>query len=147
MLDIFTGALGGMEPLAIAGGGFIMKYMAEARASRSEDFQMAMKALGASSDAADKAADRGGAIMRRFIVVTVFLTLFGGLFWFAGDADIETTYAYITPIKERVFGLFQGGGKLKTLTTNGFLVTPEMWRMAINICFFYFGAGVAKTKR
>jgi hypothetical protein len=147
MLDVFTGALGGMEPLAIAGGGFLMKYMAEKRAEEAENFKMAIQGLSASTEAANAAAGRGGAWMRRFIVIAVFTTLFGGCFIFGWFPHIDTVYAYMTPVKERVFGLWQGGGKMQTLSTPGFLMTPEMWRMAINICFFYFGAGVAKTRK
>jgi len=139
--------MGGAEPLIAAGSGFIMKYMAESRASRSEEFQMAIKALGAQDESSDKAADRGGAWMRRYIVVAVFTTLFGGVFAFAFSQGIETVYAYTTPIKTYLFGLLQFGGSIETLRTNGFLMTPEMWRMAINIAFFYFGSGIAKTRK
>jgi len=146
MIDIFTGALGGMEPLAVAAGGFAMKMAAQSQANAADNHRMALERLGASSKAANEAQGRGGAWIRRFIVVSVFATLFGGVFIFAWKGDIQTTYAYMTPVKDWLFGAIQTGGKMKTLSTDGFLMTPEMWRLAINICFFYFGAGVAKTK-
>jgi hypothetical protein len=144
--QVFTGALGGMEPLMVAAGGFAMKMSAQSQAIAAENHKMALEGLGASTEGANEAAGRGGAWMRRYIVLAVFTTLFGGIFYFARDTSITTLYAYMTPVKDGVLGMWQSGGKLKTLETNGFLVTPEMWRMAINICFFYFGAGVAKTR-
>jgi hypothetical protein len=150
MLDIFTGSLGGMEPLLMGAGGFAMKLMAQSQANKAEEMKWALQGLGAKTDAANAAQDRGGpggAWVRRFIVFAVFSTLFGGAFMFGWFDNIQTVYAYTTPVKERLFGLFQGGGKVKTLATDGFLMTPEMWRLAIDISFFYFGAGIAKAKR
>jgi len=149
MIDIFSGVLGGMEPLAIAAGGFVMKMAAQSQANAADNHKMALEGLGANDSSANKADKRGGvsgAMVRRFIVFAVFSTLFGGVFIFAFDGDIPTTYAYLTPVKDRAFGLFQSGGKMKVLEADGFLMTPEMWRLAINISFFYFGAGIAKTR-
>jgi hypothetical protein len=147
-MDIFTGILGGFEPFVSLLGGFIFKYLANQQQMLVTSVEQMGKRIGHSSDAADRAAKRGGENgpwIRRFIVVMIFSTLCGGAI-LAAFLTWETTYIYTTEVKDRLFGLFQTGGKVKTITAEGFVLTPEMRRVMVDIVFFYFGVSTAKLK-
>jgi hypothetical protein len=149
MLDVFTGFLGAAEPIALAAGGFLMKYVAQSQAYAAENHRMALEGLGArtsAADAADKRGGSGGAWIRRFIVTTTFLSVFGCIIYVAVTQG-QTSHVYVKPVKTWMFGLIETGGKMKSITTQGYTITPEMWRILLDITFFYFGAGVAKTRK
>ena len=109
---------------------------------------LAIDALRAGNESADKAAGRdpvSGALARRFIVFMLFFVGIGG-FLLAMYGHFPVNYLYEVPVKDRLFGLFEGGGKMKLISSEGFVITPFMRTMCINVCMFYFGAGVAKQK-
>lgn len=147
-MDIFSGTLGILEPFVAGLGGWIFKYLANQQQMIITMSELKVKEIEASTEAANQADRRGGESgpwVRRFIVVMIFSTLCGGAL-LAAFMNWETTYIYTTEVKTRLFGLFQTGGKVKELTVEGFVLTPEMRRVMIDIVFFYFGVSTAKLK-
>jgi len=85
----------------------------------------------------------GGAMARRFIVLTVFSYLF--IFPFiASLKEIPINYLHIgegAGILGWMFGLGEG---VKTRTTEGFTILPFQTMIASYVAGFYFGAGTVK---
>lgn len=137
-----------IAPLASGALGYFAKMQAQKAAWKEKSMMLAIKGLSAGNDSANQASGRdpiSGALARRFIVFMLFLVGIGG-FLLAMYGDYNISYLYETPVKDRLFGLFEGGGKVKMITGEGFVVTPFMRTMCLNVCMFYFGAGVAKQK-
>lgn len=85
----------------------------------------------------------GGAMARRFIVLTVFSYLF--IFPFvAAMKGIPINYLHIGEGAGVLGWLFGIGEGVKTKVTEGFTVLPFQTMIASYVAGFYFGAGVVK---
>ena len=128
------------ELLAMLGGGvsgFVMKLIAAQAQSQTRLFEQMLKKQKAADISADKAAARGGVLMRRFITVSV---LFAIIFLPAVFAftDIGVTLQEKT---NGFLGLFKGS---KLVHTQGYRILSEVRQTALAIVGFYFGSSQVK---
>ena len=126
----------------LAGGasGFVMKLIASQQGHQQRMFEQSLKAAEVADVSADKAANRGGVWMRRFIVVSVMLAVvyFPLLISFqGGTTTIETERA-----PWDLFGIFTGGFE----EVKGYLIMPEVRTAVLAIIGFYFGQGTIRSK-
>ena len=141
-------ALGGFEPLAVAAGGFVLKYAAMQQQMLALAFKQRIQEKEADDESADRAAKRdgaGGAITRRILAFCIVGVIFLGAIA-AACMEWQTVYLHVTEVKTHLFGAFETGGKVKEVVSDGFVLTPEMRRLAVDVVFFYFGVGTAKFK-
>ena len=129
-----------VELLAMLGGGvsgFVMKLIAAQVENQSRIFERMLQKQEAADASADKAADRGGIWMRRFITVSTVFAIILAPFIFA-FTDVGISVARDTG---GVFGLFKG---VKWETIHGFVILPEVRQTALAIVGFYFGSSTLK---
>ena len=128
------------ELIAMLGGGlsgFIMKFMAQQAQSQTRLFEQMLKKQKMADASADKAADRGGAWMRRAITFFVMFAII------IVPAVLAFTDIGVSVQKETngILGLFKG---VKWETVNGYVILPEVRQAALAIMCFYFGSSQVK---
>jgi hypothetical protein len=128
------------ELLAMLGGGisgFVMKFIAQQAQTQARLFEQTIKKQEVADESADKAAARGGVLMRRFITVSVLfaIIILPAVFAFTDiGVSIQKDFSYI-------FGLIQGA---RWETVSGYVILPEVRQTALAIVGFYFGSSQVK---
>jgi len=128
------------ELLAMLGGGvsgFVMKMIATQADNQARLFEQMIARQTAADDSADRAANRGGIHMRRFITAAVIFAIVLAPFIFA-FTDIGISVQRETT---GIFGFFK---TLKWDTVQGFVIMPEIRQTALAIVGFYFGSSQVK---
>lgn len=129
-----------IELLAMAAGsasGFIMKLIGTQVENQTRLFERMIQSQELADDSADRASDRGGAIMRRFITCIIMFAIVVAPFVVA-FSDIGVSVQRETP---GFFGLFKS---VKWDTVQGFVILPEVRQTALAIVGFYFGSSQIK---
>lgn len=138
-----------MDPLTLSAVsavfGFIMKSISASRIERHKEHMRALervKALDASHDAA--AAREPGKIVRRFLVVSLVLFIFGAAIW-AASQGIDISYISTEKTGGWFWGLF-GPETDQIVVTHiqGLLMHEKFFDVLAAITGFYFGQGAAK---
>ena len=128
------------ELLALLGGGvsgFIMKMIAAQAQNQTRLFEQMIKKQEMADISADKAAARGGVMMRRLITCVVLFAI----------VIVPTAIAFtdigVSVQKETngLLGLFKG---TKWETIGGYVILPEVRQSALAIVGFYFGSSQVK---
>lgn len=128
------------ELLAMLGGGvsgFVMKMIATQADNQARLFEQMIARQTAADDSADRATNRGGIHMRRFITAAVIFAIVLAPFIFA-FTDIGISVQRETT---GIFGFFK---TLKWDTVQGFVIMPEIRQTALAIVGFYFGSSQVK---
>ena len=131
------------ELLAMLGGGasgFIFKLIGSYASSQSRLFEQMIKKQEAADASAQAASERGGAWIRRFIVISVLFALIA--------APLLVAYSDVV-VTVRESG---GNGILSWLglstssweSLNGFVLLPEVRQAMLAIVGFYFGSSSIK---
>lgn len=111
---------------------------------RRQELDLMMQRQGLADSSADKAALRGGPIVRRFIAIVVVGYLFlAPIVLKLLRPEVPVIYAY--PEAGQAFmWFFRGVEQLKFVEMDGFVVLPFQRDLAAMIAGFYFGAGIVK---
>ena len=144
ILDAIPGEM--ITGLVSSSLGAAITILAQGQANYANTVELALQQQKGNDDSADRAAGRGDTWSKHVIVGGVILTGFVGLILMA-FFDIQTTYLFESPIKEHLLGLFKTGGKIESITSNGFLIPPYVSHSVSAIVFFHFGAGAAKVAK
>ena len=128
------------ELIAMLGGGvsgFVMKMIAAQAQSQTQLFEQMLKKQGMADKSADKAAARGGVIMRRLITCVVLFAIVI-VPTAIGFTDIGVSIQRET---NGFLGLFKA---VKWDTVGGYVILPEVRQTALAIVGFYFGSSQVK---
>jgi len=128
------------ELLAMLGGGvsgFVMKMIAAQAQSQTRLFEQMLKKQEIADSSADRASERGGVWMRRFITVSVLIAIIALPAVFA-FTDVPVT---LREESNGFLGLFKS---VKWVHTQGYLILPEVRQTALAIVGFYFGSSQVK---
>lgn len=105
--------------------------------------ELAIKKLEKEIAEMENATKRAPSWLRLLIIVPVLGSVFGGLLYYASQADIPITYVYEVP--QKVFlGLFKWGKTVKTLELDGFPIMPFITHSIAQIMGFTFGRTLAR---
>ena len=117
--------------------GFIMKLVAAQQQHQAAQLEMMLKKQGMADKSADKAAARGGVMMRRLITCVVLFAI----------VVVPTVIAFtdigVSMQRETngFLGLFKA---VKWDTVGGYVILPEVRQTALAIVGFYFGSSQVK---
>jgi len=123
--------------------GFVFRFMAESRKAKDEALKRAISAQKASDESADKAASRGGVVVRRFIVISVVLAVIGFPF-LASFFSVPTFVEINEQSREWLFGLIGGKDKISYHQVDGYLLVKENRTVFLAVSSFYFGQAAGK---
>jgi hypothetical protein len=129
-----------VELLAMLGGGvsgFVMKLIAAQVQNQAVMFDRMLQKQEVADTSADKAKERGGTWMRRFITVSTVFAIIIAPFIFA-FTDVGVTIQTQT---SGFLGLFK---TVRWENVHGFVVLPEVRQTALAIVGFYFGSSQVK---
>ena len=128
------------ELIAMFGGsvvGFIMKLVAAQQQHQAAQLEMMLKKQGMADKSADKAAARGGVMMRRLITCVVLFAIV-----IVPTAIAFTDIGVSMQTETNGFlGLFKA---VKWDTVGGYVILPEVRQTALAIVGFYFGSSQVK---
>jgi len=132
-----------VELLAMFGGsvsGFIMKLIASQAEAQQRQVELMIRKQEIADVSADKAASRGGVLVRRVIAFTVLFAMVVAPFIFA------FTDSPVTVLQEPVGGLlgFLGFTKSTWVEVQGFVLLPEVRQGMLALLGFYFGSSQVK---
>jgi hypothetical protein len=128
------------ELLAMFGGsavGFIMKLLAAQQQNQAAQFNMVLRMQEMADESADKAAARGGIMMRRLITCVVLFAI----------VIVPTVIAFTdvgVSIQKETNGLLGLFKSTKWETVGGYVILPEVRQTALAIVGFYFGSSQVK---
>ena len=132
-----------LELLAMLGGGvsgFLMKLIASQAEAQQRQVDMMIRKQDVADASAEKAAARGGVLVRRVIAFTILFAMIVAPFIVA-FFDIP-----VTVIDEARGGLLGFLGFAKPLVTEmqGFVLLPEVRQGMLALLGFYFGSSQVK---
>jgi hypothetical protein len=129
-----------VELLAMLGGGvsgFVMKLIAAQVQNQATMFERMLQKQELADASADRAKERGGTWMRRFITVsTVFAIIIAPFIFAFTDVGVS-----IQSETNGFLGLFK---TVRWENVQGFVVLPEVRQTALAIVGFYFGSSQVK---
>jgi len=129
-----------VELLAMLGGGvsgFVMKLIAAQVQNQATMFERMLQKQELADASADRAKERGGTWMRRFITVsTVFAIIIAPFIFAFTDVGVS-----IQSESNGFLGLFR---TVRWENVQGFVVLPEVRQTALAIVGFYFGSSQVK---
>ena len=129
-----------VELLAMLGGGvsgFVMKLIAAQVQNQATMFVRMLQKQELADASADRAKERGGTWMRRFITVsTVFAIIIAPFIFAFTDVGVS-----IQSESNGFLGLFKS---VRWENVQGFVVLPEVRQTALAIVGFYFGSSQVK---
>jgi hypothetical protein len=129
-----------IELLAMLGGGvsgFVMKLIAAQVQNQATMFERMLQKQELADASADRAKERGGTWMRRFITVsTVFAIIIAPFIFAFTDVGVS-----IQSESNGFLGLFKS---VRWENVQGFVVLPEVRQTALAIVGFYFGSSQVK---
>lgn len=128
------------ELIAMLGGGvsgFVMKLIGAQVESQTRIFEQMIQKQGTADESHDKASERGGVYVRRFLVGITFFAIIVAPFILAFTSQGVS----IAQDSRGFLGLFGG---IKWETVQGFVILPEVRQAAIAIVGFYFGSSQIK---
>lgn len=129
-----------VELLAMLGGGvsgFVMKLIAAQVQNQATMFERMLQKQELADASADRAKERGGTWMRRFITVsTVFAIIIAPFIFAFTDVGVS-----IQSESNGFLGLFR---TVRWENVQGFVVLPEVRQTALAIVGFYYGSSSIK---
>lgn len=145
---MLTTILTALTPLISGAMGYIMKFNAINAERRNQQFEMMIKGLSASTEAADSAAKREKSILGSYVRAIISIVLVGlvgaiavgGMF---GVFDINVPIHH----PESSFLIFKKAAYTTYETLRGVVALPELITAFLSMIFFWFGAGQARGSR
>lgn len=127
-------------------GGFVMRHIAEKRNHEHLQHMAAVNALEAEDESKDKAAERAGLWVRRFLVLSVSFGAIFAPFLLSTCSDTPTVVQYTEKARGLLGWIFGGEGKqvMRFKEITGYLLSEEVLHAFFAIIGFYFGQSVRK---